>query len=102
MFGFWKRRRAPQVFLLRTENSPWAKIVVVERPKWPWNYLIGPFRSEPDAEQAADYLNAERPECLVYDPDHRAFEPPDDLPPEDGEEEEELEDSDDGETWKHG
>jgi hypothetical protein len=92
MFGF--RRRSPtQIWLFRTDGSPWVKIVVSKTPKWPYAHLVGPFRSETDAEQAADRLNAVRDDSfLFYDDEIAANESVD--------EEFEGPVDDEGEEWK--
>lgn len=98
MLGWFRRgaSRQPQVWLVRSDASAWTKAVLTSRPRLPWHSRIGPFRSELDAEQTADHLNAHRDDrTLFYEPDLG--------PPEDGDLDEEFEDpadDDDGEGWK--
>lgn len=99
MFRLFFRQRQPQVFLFRTDGSPWTKIVITRPLRWPWNFTIGPFRSEADAEQAADHLNANLPAGVVYyDPEHAPDGDEIDEEYEPGEFE--PDGDDDGEEWK--
>lgn len=83
----WLRRifsRRLKIWLVCSNGTQWAKAVVYGKPKWP--FLIGPFRSEVDAEETADFLNSERPDPLFYDVEHaEALSATDD----------------DGEAWKN-
>jgi hypothetical protein len=64
----WIRRlfsRRIQVWLVCSNGTQWAKAVVYGKPKWP--FLLGPFRSEVDAEETADFMNSERPDPIWYE-----------------------------------
>ena len=70
MFG--RRKPEPQIWLFRShEKGNWAKAILLAAPQMPFWQTLGPFRSEIDAEQTADHLNAQLcGEVLFYDPDN--------------------------------
>lgn len=58
--AWWHSPKPMRVWLVE-ECNVWVKIVASERPKPLLDCkLLGPFRSEVDAEEAADHLNLGR------------------------------------------
>ena len=59
LIAWWNRPKQPKVWLVRRHGGGWAKAVTYRRPGTGLSIIqvMGPFRSEGDAEETADTLN---------------------------------------------
>lgn len=61
------RPTQPRVWLVRDDSGCWHKVVCYGRPNVKFaERLLGPFRSEVDAEETADRMNMVRTQQKVY------------------------------------